>query len=256
MVLDLHQTALALRRASRLIATRADLVPERYRDKLRLVRWGANTHAFHPGVSGAGVRRAWGIAEQSLVVGYAGGFYSWHGLEELVAAAALLRDLNARFLLVGDGERAALVRSLVKKAGVSDQFIFTGRVPYERVPEYIAACDVCAAPYNPARLNQFRHGEFVYDPLKLFEAMAMGKPMVTLRAGNIEAMFTHGRELITVPPGDAPALAAQLRLLLVDPQRRASLGAAARQAVETRYSWAAHTQHLRQLFAEIMAERA
>lgn len=257
MVLDEHHTALSLRTASRLIATREDIVPERYRAKLRLVRWGANTRVFHPGLDGSTVRKALGLAPGKLVVAYSGAFYTWHGLEELVEAASQLRDLDVAYLLVGDGERADHIRSLVNEANLGDRFIFTGRIAYDRVPEYIAACDVYAAPYNPARHVHFGHtGQFIYDPLKLFEAMAVGKPVVTLRAQNIEAMFTSGRELVTVAPGDAAALAVELRALLTDPARRDRLGRAARLAVETQYSWAAHADHLRALFREMLEHRS
>jgi glycosyltransferase involved in cell wall biosynthesis len=257
MVLDEQRTRLSLARAGRLIATRADIVPERYRAKLRIVRWGANTRSFHPGVDGSGVRARLGIASDRLVVGYTGAFYGWHGLEELVAASVELRDLNAMFLLVGEGERSASIRQLVERSGQSDRFLFTGRVPYADIPAYIAACDVCAAPYNPMRHGRLRDsGEFIYDPLKLFEYMACGKPVVTLRATNIEAMFRDGRELLMIAPGDSHELATKLRALLTDPAQRHRLGLAARAAVETNYSWAAHATELRSLFHELVGEAA
>lgn len=255
MLLDEHRTELSLRTASRVIATRRDLVPAAYEDKLRLVRWGANTRLFHPGVSGAARRAELGIDPGKLVVAYSGGFYSWHGLEELVEAARSLTDLDLVFLLIGEGEGRAKIAQLVEAAGLSERFIFTGRVAYEHVPEYIAACDVCVAPFNPARHKHYgKTGEFIYDPLKVFEYMAMAKPVVTLRAKNIEAMFQDEREIVLTEPGDAPQLAAKLRLLLSDPARRARLGEAARAIVVERYSWSAHAEELRRLFREIVDE--
>ena len=256
MLLDEHRTELSLRTASRVIATREDLVPPAYRRKLRLVRWGANTRVFHPGVDGGPLRRALGIGADELVVGYTGGFYSWHGLEELVEAAKTLTDLPVKFLLVGEGHGRAGITKLVEQAGLGSRFIFTGRVPYERVPEHIAACDVCAAPFNPTRHGHYgQSGEFIYDPLKLFEYMAMGKPVLTLRASNIEAMFQDDRELVLTAPGDPVELARKLRELLTDPARRKRLGEAAREPVVARYSWAAHAEELRGLFREIVAEQ-
>jgi glycosyltransferase involved in cell wall biosynthesis len=257
MMLDDHRTQLSLQTASRIIATREDVVPAPYRDKLHLVRWGANTRAFRPGIDSSALRARLGIGPSTLVVAYTGGFYSWHGLEELVGAAALLRDLDVVFVLVGEGELKAAIELQVQRAGLSKRFIFTGRVPYDDVPEYIALCDVYAAPYNPARHKHFGHtGEFIYDPLKLFEAMACGKAMVTLRAKNIEAMFQDGRELVMMEPGNAADLAAKLRALLLDPARRAEIGTRAREAIEAKYSWQAHVTELRSLFAAMKAEHA
>jgi glycosyltransferase involved in cell wall biosynthesis len=253
MVLDQHQTALSLSRASRLIATRADIVPERYRRKLALVRWGANTRSFRPDVSGDEVRAQLGIPRERLVVGYTGAFYAWHGLEELVQAAATLRDLDVAFLLVGEGERSAAIAAQIAAAQLGDRFVLTGRVPYADVPRYIAACDIYAAPYNSAsKLGP--GGDFLYDPLKIFEAMACGKPVVTLRAGNIAAMFADDRDVVLFDPGNAPDLAAKLRALVQDSARRARIGAAARATVEQHYSWSAHTTVLRDLFRQMIAE--
>jgi glycosyltransferase involved in cell wall biosynthesis len=238
------------------IATRADLVPPEFRQKLRLVRWGANTRAFNPEVDGGPLRARLGIGADKLVVGYTGGFYSWHGLEELVTAAAALADLPVVFLLVGEGQRRAAIEKLVEGAGLKARFIFTGRVAYERVPEHIAACDVCVAPFNPARHGHYgRTGEFIYDPLKVFEYMAMARPVLTLRASNIEAMFQDDRELLLTGPGDAIELTRKLRELLIDPARRKRLGEAARAAVVENYSWSSHADELRGLFREIIAER-
>ena len=257
MVLDDHRTRLSLAYAGRLIATRADLVPARYRDKLRLVRWGANTRLFHPGIDGSSLRNRLGIPSQRLVVGYTGGFYGWHGLEDLVVAAAALKDLDAVFLLVGEGERSAAIRVLVEQTGQSARFIFTGRVPYADIPEYIAACDLCVAPYNPAGHKQLRaSGEFIYDPLKLFEYMASGKAVITLRSSNIEAMFQDGRELLMIAAGDSVELAATMRELLTDAERRTQLGQAARAAIDAGYSWAAHAAELRALFRELLSSAA
>ena len=257
MVLDVHRTRLSLRTASRIIATREDVVPERYRNKLRLTRWGANTRMFHPGLDGSALRARLGIPADKQVVAYTGAFYTWHGLEELVAAADALRELSVVFLLVGDGERHSAIRELVEKAGLTDRFVFTGRVPYNEVPQYIALCDVYAAPYNPSRHKYAGESkEFVYDPLKLFESMACGKAVVTVRSQNIEAMFEDGRELLLVEPGNAQDLASKLRTLLADAALRTRLGTAARAAVEAKFSWQAHVEQLRGLFAEMIAERA
>ncbi|HKP59155.1 MAG TPA: glycosyltransferase family 4 protein [Polyangiales bacterium] len=257
MLLDEHRTRLSLRTASRVIATRADLVPPEFRSKLRLVRWGANTRAFNPEVDGGPLRAQLGIGKEKLVVGYTGGFYSWHGLEELVESAKSLADLPVVFLLVGEGQRRAAIEKLVASAGLTERFVFTGRVPYERVPEYIAACDICVAPFNPARHGHYgRTGEFIYDPLKVFEYMAMAKPVLTLRASNIEAMFQDDRELLLTGPGDPAELSRKLRELLTDPARRKRLGDAARAAVVASYSWSSHANELRGLFREIVAEHA
>jgi glycosyltransferase involved in cell wall biosynthesis len=86
MVLDPHVTRLTLRGADRLITTAPQLVPREYHGKLIEVAWGANIEHFRPDIDGRPVRRELGIADDEYILGYAGAFYSWHGLETLVAA--------------------------------------------------------------------------------------------------------------------------------------------------------------------------
>ena len=68
------------------------------------------------------------------------------------------------------------------------------------------------------------------------EAMASGLAVVAPGGGGVEEVIVHGRTGLLVPPGDAEALAATLRDLLLDPKRGRALGAAARREVESRYT--------------------
>jgi glycosyltransferase involved in cell wall biosynthesis len=181
MVLDTHQTRFALATAARIITTLPPLVPDRYAEKVTQVHWGAATDRFHPDIDGQPIRHQLGIASDRIVVCYTGGFYRWHGLELLVSAAARLRALPLTFLLVGAGQRLDAIRHDVQREGLDDRFVFTGAIAYDQVPAYVAAADICAAPYQPALSSGFkRHGQFTYEPLKVFEYLAAGKATITI----------------------------------------------------------------------------
>ena len=81
-----------------------------------------------------------------------------------------LRDL--RLVIVGDGPDAARLRRLVAAKGLSEKVDFRGLVPYEQVPEHLAQADCCICPLPP------RPEWDVSSPLKMFEYMAAGKPMI------------------------------------------------------------------------------
>src|SRR5205085_335624 len=98
-------------------------------------------------------------------------FRPWHGVHVLEAAARLLRDrADLYFVLVGGGAQGP---------GTGWRGVRTGAVPYARMPEIVASCDIGVAPYDTARLAQLQLG-FFWSPLKVFEYMASGLPTVTV----------------------------------------------------------------------------
>jgi glycosyltransferase involved in cell wall biosynthesis len=217
------------------------------------VSWGANAELFSPAICGAPARARHGLAD-AFVVGYSGSFKPWHGVDVLVEAAALLRDRPVRFLLVGDGPERPRLLARVDALGLRDRFVLTGAVPYDRVPHELAAADVCVAPFVPERHGPSRARGFVLDPLKVFESLALGKPTITVRAANIEALFRDGEHLRQVPPGDPAALAGAIAEAMDDPARAQAMARAGHDLVLARHTWRAHATQLVALFREIRRE--
>ncbi|GAH35567.1 unnamed protein product, partial [marine sediment metagenome] len=116
------------------------------------------------------------------VVGYVGAFVPYHRLEFLVRAASELDGAEpaVRFLLVGDGVHRPAIETEISRVGVQDLFLLTGRVPHEEVPRYVASMDVAVIP-----------GTADYtSPVKLFEYMALGKPVLAPRLPGIKDVVT------------------------------------------------------------------
>lgn len=256
MVLDQRYSWLSLLRARRLIATRADIVPAQVRNKTVKVSWGANPKLFDASLSKADARKKVGLGVEPFVVGYSGSFKPWHGVDGLVAAAGQLRDRNIHYLMVGDGPLRADTERNVRELGLSDRFHFTGSVDYDEVPGLLAASDVCAAPFDPDQHGPSRRHGFTLDPLKVFEYLALGKPTVTIRAPNIEALFGDGEHLLLVTPGKPTELAEAIARLMDDPKLAQRTARAGRERVLQRHTWGAHAGHLAQVFRELVAEQA
>jgi glycosyltransferase involved in cell wall biosynthesis len=254
MVLDQRYSWLSLLRASRLVATRLDIVPGPVRGKTVKVSWGANPVLFDAALPGASVREDLGLRD-AFVVGYSGSFKAWHGLDTLVAAAGRLRHRNVKFLLVGDGPCKSSIERAVHRLALDDRFVFTGSVPYDEVPRLLAAADACAAPFSPAQHGPSRRHGFTLDPLKVFEYLALGKPTITIRAPNIETLFADGEHLLLVQPGDARDLADAIARFMDDRQLAARTAAAGRERVLERHTWAAHAEQLATVFRAMMDER-
>lgn len=253
MVLDERYSWLSLLRAKRLVSTRLDLIPETVRHKAEIVHWGANIHHFVAGLDGDAARRARGIAAGDFVVAYSGSFKRWHGLSALVDVAARWQDPGVRFLMIGDGPCRAEIEIALAKQGLSDRFVFTGAIPYERVPAELAVADVCVAPFDPEQHGPSRQrGSFVLDPLKVFEYLAMGKPSVTIRADNLLNIFEDGRHLKLYAPGDVEGLLGALRWVRDEPAPARAMAQEGRGLVLAKYTWQAHADHLYRLFESML----
>jgi glycosyltransferase involved in cell wall biosynthesis len=159
---------------------------------------------------------------------------------------------TVRLLMIGDGAGMAAVRQILTEGGAMGLAAFTGLVPQEEGPGYLAACDVLSSPHvsNPDGTP------FFGSPTKLFEYMAMGKGIVASDLEQIGEVLDHGRTAWLVPPGDVDALADGLKRLIEDPDLRAALGAASRRDVLTRYTWREHTRRTIERLQEIVADSA
>jgi len=194
--------------------------------RVAVVPNGVNVRRFRPGLPPERV-----FEPGAFVVAFVGTLKPWHGLPTLVEAFARLHEQHpeARLLVVGDGpERAGLEADLAARGLLSVAHL-TGAVDPERVPALLAGCDAAVAPY-PAR------DDLYFSPLKVYEYMAMGLPVVASRLGQLEEALTDGVDALLCPPGDADAFAAALARPLRDPALRTRLGRAARRAAEAR-SW-------------------
>jgi glycosyltransferase involved in cell wall biosynthesis len=206
---------------------------------------GVDPEIYHPAVDGGAVRERAGIGDE-IVLGFIGTFGKWHGAEKLAHAfARLLSDRpdlrpRIRLLMIGDGLMKPAAEQALREGGAADRAIFTGLVPQEQGPAHLAACDILVSPHvrNPDG------SPFFGSPTKLFEYMAMGRPILASDLDQIGEVLRHGETAWMAPPGDADALAQGLAVLIEDPALRARLGAAARREAVATYSWTAHVQRI------------
>src|SRR5690606_25094174 len=129
---------------------------------------------------------------------------------------------DARLLLVGDGPQAAALRAQAEALGIADAVEMTGAVAPVDVPGHLHRMDVATAPYPAV-------GEGYFSPLKVYEYMAAGLPVVASAVGQLPRVVDHRRTGFLVPGSDPAALAEALRELAVDRRLRARVGAPARE---------------------------
>ena len=172
---------------------------------------------------------------------------------DVVRAGALLlaAGKDYHFLLVGDGPERAHAEQLA--AAWPGRFTFTGAVDYDRVPELLASASVGVAPFNTAAHPALRSAGFFWSPLKVYEYMAAGLPVVTPNLTPLNTIIRNEREGLLYPEGDIGALASAIAALLDDPARARQLGRAARERVVAHYSWQRHCEELEKILEEMRA---
>ena len=137
---------------------------------------------------------------------FAGAFRSWHGAVNLVRA---MRELHARgrsdvgAVFVGDGPELPAVQD---EAADLPNVVFTGAVPHADMPACLAAADIGVAPFDVGAHRPLSLG-FYWSPLKIFEYMAAGLPVVAPAVDRIPSLVAHGREGLLYDPAQPGALA-------------------------------------------------
>jgi glycosyltransferase involved in cell wall biosynthesis len=195
--------------------------------KVRVIPNGVDPERFPPGVPPAIPR-----APDRFTVGFLGSLKPWHGLEVLLEAFGFLHQFHpaCRLLLVGDGPERAALEAEVRRRGLVEEVQFTGAVPPDTVPRWLAAMDCGVAPYRDAP-------DFYFSPLKVLEYMAAGLAVAASEVGQLRRIVRHGATGLLLPPGDPWALAGALARLRADPVLRARLARAGREEALREHTW-------------------
>ncbi|MBL8521421.1 MAG: glycosyltransferase family 4 protein [Betaproteobacteria bacterium] len=186
------------------------------------------------------VTPASGLKDTGKWIGFVGGFYPWHGVGLLVDAFCRIADAvpDARLLLVGDGPMRAAIERQCATLNIANRVLMTGAVSHDRLPAYIRAFHVGVMPDS----NDYG------SPMKVFEYMALGTPVVAPAYGPLLDVMQDGREGRIFPPRDVAALADCLLEVLTRDDVHAQMSENARLAVVTRHNW---MENARRLLAQL-----
>jgi glycosyltransferase involved in cell wall biosynthesis len=201
--------------------------------------WGADVEHFRPDATGP---LPFTRDPHRVMCVFAGAFRSWHGVVQLSASLARLHAQGEHRLgavFIGDGpERPSAERAARDVPGVT----FTGAVPHADLPQCLAAADIGVAPFDPGKHKPLTLG-FYWSPLKIFEYMSSGLPVVAPRLPRIAQLVGDEEQGVLYDPGNPRTLDAAL-VRLTDAALRARLGGAARQRAVAQYSWSAHCEQI------------
>ena len=185
----------------------------------------------------------------ATVIGFAGSFYGYEGLDLLLEAARrmLPRHPNLRVLLVGGGPQERNLKAQAQAAGLQDRVIFTGRVAHAEVQRYYELIDVLAYPRLPIRLTE------LVTPLKPLEAMAQGRMFVASDVGGHRELIRHGETGFLFQAGDAGALEIALEDVLAQRAMWPQIRLQARRFVESERTWAGSVARYREVYQRALS---
>jgi glycosyltransferase involved in cell wall biosynthesis len=189
---------------------------------------------------------AWRPVRATPVIGYVGHLYPWKGAHLMIEALSLMKDVRA--IVVGGHPAERDLERLKEQAqalGVGARVTFTGYVERSRVPALLADMDILALPHTSTPVSD-RYA----SPLKLFEYMAAGRPIVASNLVSIREVLCDGVNAVLVEPGSPSELANGIRRV-IDDSRLAEGIARKAHAAAADYTWDRRAARLEQLFLSV-----
>jgi glycosyltransferase involved in cell wall biosynthesis len=194
-------------------------------------------------------RASFFLPEEALVLGYAGSIVDYEGLDLLVQAMRQVRDDrcdDVRLLAVGEGVARPLVENMARHLGMADRVSFVGRVDKSRLPEHYAAMDVVCIPRRAWPVCE------LVTPLKPFEAMAAGLPLIVSSVAPLEEAVRAMGGGIIFEKGDVADLANAIAYALDNRGRLKTIGAKCREEVIKHRSWDAVVEPVDHAYRELL----
>ena len=172
--------------------------------KIFVVPVGVDTSEYLPSVKP--------FKRGEVIVGFYGSYIPLHGIHKIIEAAALLKDeKHIRFELVGDGVLRKQAETLVRKLSAAN-ITFTGRVPYQELPQMIDRFDICLGIFGDSAKAK------MVIPNKIYHYCARGKPVLTMPSPAIDEIFENNRDIFTTDPSPR-AMADAITYLVNHPEK-------------------------------------
>jgi glycosyltransferase involved in cell wall biosynthesis len=199
-----------------------------------------------------GARRELGLVEGGQYIGTVSSLVPYEGIEDLIAAFALLapNHPDLRLLIVGDGASKPALQELARECGFRDRISFPGRVPREQTARYHQALDVFVVPRKDLEVTRS------VTPLKPVEALACARPVVASRLPALEEIVIDGTHGLLANAGDSHDIATKLETLLGSEELRVRLGQAGRRAVLNNRTWTANALSMTLAYEQLMEARS
>lgn len=216
-------------------------------EKITLVPNAVDTDLFSPTSPDETLRNELGIPSHHKVVGFIGSLTDYEGVDIIIKAVSQLdeQEVPVTALIAGKGYAEGALHTLRDALPNPGCALLTGHIPFDEVERYYSIIDICAYPRKDHEVCQ------LVPPLKVLEAMAMGKPVVVSALPPLMEVIRHEETGRTCEPNSVDSLARQLRHFVENPEAATTIGNAGRDWVLKNRSWKAVTAPLDALYASL-----
>ena len=152
-------------------------------NKVSIIPAGVDLENFNPQIDGSPIREKYGIKKDDILLFFMGWIYDFSGMKEVAESLSTNDDENVKLMIVGEGDLYEPLLKMKSEKNMNGKLILTGKIPFEEIPEHIAAADICLLPAykNDIMMN--------IVPIKVYEYMAMGKPVIATRLPGLQKEF-------------------------------------------------------------------
>lgn len=212
-----------------------------------------NPDVFHPNIDGSEIRKKYNL-EGKFVIGFTGTFAPWHGVEVLAESVKIItKNLKeAIVFFVGDGMLRPKIEEILKKDNVESKAIITGMQPFELMPKFIAACDVVVSPC----VQTDDATEFFNSPIKLFEYLGMGKPIVASKVGQQSYVIQNEVNGIHCEQKSPDDLANAVIKLYKNPDLSKKISIQARKDAVEKYNWINNSKRIIDVYNKMFGDKS
>jgi len=215
--------------------------------KISVIPNAVDPDLFNPNRSDGSIREKYNLNEDPVII-FVGSFRPWHNVENIVYAFKyVIEEIpNAKLVLVGDGPTKQKIETISKELGLEKNIIFTGRIPYQNIPSLLNASDVCVASFS-----KFRNEKIGPAPIKVFEYMAVAKPVVSSNIKDVKEVITKYDCGILIDTDNIKKFSNAIIILLSNKEMAEKKGKNGRKAIVNYYNWKNISEETYKIFNDL-----
>jgi glycosyltransferase involved in cell wall biosynthesis len=216
----------------------------KFQNKTRTIFNGVDCKRFNPDVYAEDIKSDLEIKDSKVIL-FVAALTKWHrykGLDILIEAFSLIRDMDIKLLVVGGGGLKSEYEAYTKSVNLTDKVVFVGEVSDYLLPKYYSIADMLVLP-SKDRSEGFG--------LTILEANASGKPVIGSNIGGIPGILTDNDNGILVPPNNPNLLADAICRLSNDDKLRERMGERGRQ-IAIKHDWSRVAAETEKIYFELL----
>jgi glycosyltransferase involved in cell wall biosynthesis len=216
--------------------------------RISIVNNGVDIDVFRP-LDKREICNGLGLDSQTLYIGFLGGIFPWHGLDNLIRSASIVSEKHpeVKFIIAGHGPNRENLIRLTEELKIKEKFIFYNSIPFDSVPKYMNIFDIAVLFFVPVRRN-------MGNPIKLYEYLACGKPIIASNIAGYGKFVEKFRVGIAVDSNNPSSISEAIIRLLEDEELRDRYATNAREVVLNNFTWSHTAERIEEYINEAITK--